>query len=45
MNKQKLIVEIDATEEAISKLLAELQDRADTGEFEITAVTLRKSDN
>ena len=43
MEKQTLVVEIEADEEAIGKLLAELEQRAESGEFEIAAVTLRKN--
>ena len=42
MDKQTLIVEVEANEKQISDLLAELEKRAEDGEFEIKAVTLRK---
>ncbi len=42
MEKQVLIVEIEATEENITQLLAELEKRAEEGEYEIRAITLRK---
>lgn len=42
MEKQTLVVEIEATEEEVAKLLAELEQREAKGEFEIAAVTLRK---
>ena len=42
MDKQILIVEIEANEESIGKLLSELEERAESGEFDIRAVTLRK---
>lgn len=42
MNTQKLIIEFEADEKKISQLLAELEKRAEKGEFEINAVTLRK---
>lgn len=42
MDKQTLIVEVEASQENISSLLTELEKRAEEGEFEIKAVTLRK---
>lgn len=42
MEKQVLIIEIEASEESIAKLLGEFEKREDDGEFEINAVTIRK---
>ncbi len=43
MDKQTLIVEIEAQEEKVGELLAELEKREAEGEFEIKAITIRKS--
>lgn len=43
MDKQTLVLEIEAVEEKVGELLAEFEKRESEGEFEIKAITIRKS--
>lgn len=43
MDKQTLVVEVEAEEEKIGELLAELEKRESEGEFDIKAITIRKA--
>ena len=43
MNKQLLVLEIEASEEKVGELLAEFEKRETERELEIKAVTIRKA--
>lgn len=43
MNKQIIILEIEASEEKAGELLAEFEKREGEDEFEIRAITIRKA--
>lgn len=43
MDKQILVVEIEGSEEKIGELLSEFEKREKEGEFDIKAITIRKS--
>lgn len=43
MEQQTLIIEIQADEAKVGELLAEFEKRDEEGEFEIKAITIRKS--